>query len=582
MDSLGVCALIGSMMIMILVLTVYSSLRGQLAAHETLMLSFLSGNDKTRFNISAVRKNMDVEKELPSEAGMYDFDSAPMPIYPNWNSDIQQTEKAFQFLLIIIRHANFTPSSLTGLFSLAIADDMVLRIVTLLDTWTEDKYLWSINENWWFFCILLPHTLAMYCCLKNVSNAEKAAKLILKIIKNPYLTLKDRTVNGTNATHMGYSWLIAKYVLGDADMAIKDPTYIKLQNENALDMITERGADGLHRDTSYWFHKGLPTTKYLEVLNDEYARGLYEFDTQWPHKVKTIVNRIRSITYHRDVSLGSMAIYGRNPTLRVDGVSSQSEYGIRILPFARYLRYYLPNRQFSIRLQQANMPFFEADRTKYIQGQYWAQYRNVLTSQDSDSLKFPDVGFINDSADTQLKEVDGKTMPHYPSTNSKSYVMRYKNYGLAYQEYTIPEFGKYRVYERIIVDANNQFIEIFISIQNPNDSIPITFYDTSLTGHNIGVNEEKSFLMKFNVKNNSRLTTEVTPVERPKEQFELNDNVKIVNVDRQNNILLDAGIPKVCAPYNLPIEVAVIVAPYENISYLFQFDARTNQYISID
>jgi hypothetical protein len=319
---------------------------------------------------------------------------------------------------------------------------------------------------------------------------------------------------------------------------------------------------------------------YLSTFVSPLVDYFYKFDTSIRITPGTKWEATKNILLHPKIPVSFMPVFGRKTTHRAE-INTSSPYGIAVLPFCRYIRYFTQTYQFAVRAQVPWLGFYEADQNSNTQTQYWVQYRNIHTINDDTTLTYPNIGFINPTQNVELIKISSTTTTtsvFYAEPDAKSFVLIYNNFGVLYQEYNICQFGDFKVKECIIIDANINIITETIMIENGNSVTG--FYDTGLQKHEIQIDQVAIYRMIFNLNNGDKNTEPWSSF--PSSNIQLDDDT-FVNTYRDNYIFLSYKMqPKICAPYLLDYELPTITDKIGDIIRLCRFDSKENQYIFLD
>lgn len=305
----------------------------------------------------------------------------------------------------------------------------------------------------------------------------------------------------------------------------------------------------------------------------------------------SVWNKCKEIIAHPSIGYSSMSIYGRNKNL--DFITyKNSPYGIKVLPFGKYLRYFTEKYQFSAKGLTTWFAFYESDKTNYTQALHWTHYRNVHTVNSSEELKFPDPGFICNAKVNSLIELkpnSDELVKAFKTTNAKSFVFKFMNYGILWQAYSINEFGDFTVCELIVIDSNTNNINISLLVINRssedlvyysvNGKCSIDEYRKTLSPFKISANSMKPFSTVFNLNENYVETQEksvnvVLPIL-------INDDILIEQVDVNFVVLMYKREPVILSPTSLVTESEQLSMEIRGKQVNFEFDRveGNNQYI---
>lgn len=443
----------------------------------------------SRISLKGARSTIPNEP-FPTELKNYTVDSSDTTgIYTDWNTSSTSLGQICTLITMGLQYAYHHPKTKDSDLCIQIAEDFMVKYHDrLMDVGIEPKQPpWG--THWYEFSVSSTAMLAYYLLLPKPKLSTFASDLILTIIDNPIQSLGYNRA-GVNAVYLTGPYLLAKYMNDDLVDVLDSFKYKYTFNYISKPIRRDKDADGMHIDMTFLFYSGVVAYYYLETLDSYITNYYYKLDSEITPTLIDTWKQVLPILRHKTIDVAALGVTGRMNTLEIP-IEPTSPYGIKVIPFQRYLRYFTKDYQFSVRGQVPWLCYYESDPTNYSQAMYWVQYRTVHTKNSSKSLKFPDAGFICDSSITDLIEI--KTTANrlgFKPTDAESFVLAYGRYGILWQKYIISKFGSQQVTELIVVDSILNVITIDVIIETTSettvfysslDEVSIEEYRTNLT-----------------------------------------------------------------------------------------------------
>lgn len=539
-----------------------------------------------RINLIAARQALESPTEFPELLTTYKFDAESTGLYANWDKSELDLGSMCVIITQGLKYANAHENSQESKLAIRIAEDFMSRYKTKLGNSGANGIPWG--NNWYEFSISSTFMAACYLLLPKKDKIQLAADLILALLQSPIKSLGYKR-DGVNTVYMAGPYAIAKYYKGESQDVWDMPEYQYVLNYIKFDTQYKQGAEGLHFDNTFVFHTNLVTYAYLATLETDVTNYYYKLDTYITRTPASIWQNARKTLFHPTIGVSAMGVFGRNENLSI-GTDAKSPLGIKVLPFARYIRYFTKDCQFSARTLVQWYGFFEADRYTNTQSQYWTQYRNVHTADSPTALAFPDAGFICRSSVKSLIQIPSTTSTTTVFTPklAESFVLMYERYGVAWQTYKIEQFGPQTVTELIVIDSKDNTIDINVVIRDSPVSDPVVYYsvDTLVVLDQyrsklkpLAVESNKQFVTHFDLYSKTVITKTQSITNSTMLPLTLNDGI-VIDVDAKNSvaILRKNNKPTVICPKNQPVEARSITLTDIGT---FKFDDSQNQYVVV-
>ncbi|XP_065219796.1 uncharacterized protein LOC135845258 [Planococcus citri] len=369
-----------------------------------------------------------------------------------------------------------TPAALTNLRN---AEEFIWLVFEFLnDTIPYDtasnEYIqmskWNHSwNNWYGLSINFPNVLAYYMMVPFKVRQIKSSEILTnihKIIKTPYRSLSANR-DGANAISMFGPWLIGQIYTFNCDekefktnILERSAVYDNITSDISLRYRQKHLEKGLHRDGTYISHATVLGFGYLKLLSSRITLYAYAFDKtlKYEYTPPRHWNRAAALLLHQHVARGPPGILNRGSSF-ISETNSAALLGCKIMPLARILRVNAHQCRFFARGVTAGLGFFEADKSSDLYSQYWVQSRipyHVNSSSRIPEFKYAyGLIFSTDHEDyIQLKSRATTTDIYYPTNDSWCLVGSFgwnaaDRQEFLRQNYSINEYGKYRVYEYI-------------------------------------------------------------------------------------------------------------------------------------
>lgn len=301
------------------------------------------------------------------------------------------------------------------------------------------------GNNWYQFTISAPTNLAYYIVSKESSGAIKtvAAKAIQYLIKDPEHSLgyeRDKA----NSAMMLFPWTLSHMITGTLDKT--NPSYLYAIDQYDLrpNMKLRANEDGVHIDYSYLTHNGVYAFGYLDSINAIYPDTMQVIPEVSQLDLDYHIDQIHSKLYHPSIPLSGSTLFHRRQERKCSLYTGKTKTPKAVIvPTMRYIRVFTEDYQWSIRLGQVTVAYYECDQMVYNMGLYSCLCKQAFYKDDDPSIApFPATGFLYLRGQKELTEVDpnptGKpnatTQPYYSkvSTQAFSYTMLDYDENVAY------------------------------------------------------------------------------------------------------------------------------------------------------
>lgn len=460
----------------------------------------------------------------------YDFKNSQFDAHKEWRtSSVDLGKSAVQVTKLLefthnelARSADGTLTSDGGLFCLAVAENFIralfeklngysYKITTLSSVVPLVRRPWG--NNWYQFSVDVPAMCAYYLLLPRNKRrlTGEALTMILQLIETPTRSLGvDR---GTaNSVYMFGPWILANYFVGLQQKCVENPSYRYVQEFSNLIEQSEPLRKGFHEDGTFVEHETVLGWGYLRNMSSYLTNYAYAFDgTIAATKPKEKWDYVARLILHPTVDRGPPGMLNRDNTFK-SFAYPLAALGVVAIPTSRFLRYNTLNCRFVARAVTAGLGYYESDTETTTGAQYWVQCRLPFMAKSKSDLPpyneaFGLFGEYDDSANRQYIALPSpkNTTTHikYPSSDSWSFVGAYKNVGFLYQEYTVPEFGQFRVYELIVVNGFSSNVQCVMVVENrsPNRTVFVNgsadlinpFTDRILTTYTVAPQKSETF-----------------------------------------------------------------------------------------
>lgn len=549
-----------------------------------------------RFSMARARAYVESVATVPEDFKKYKFDvTQSTGVYGDWNKDTNALSAMCGMLIkglaYVIRHGGLceTPAAgreaedTTARLVLAVTENFIIRFKTRLESFASPRSVppWG-SEPVPFVCDIAA-MLAHYLLLEQgASMRDEAVELICALITSPTDVLGVKTTDRLDTVRLVAPWIVATYIKDTADSAVKSTGYAMATKNAKVSVCHAIDAQGTHMDHSFYNGRRVDYG-YLARLCDAKIKFYYGFDTKLGLVQTPLLEwaAVKSVILHPTVKCGNVGLLSGAKTLSCDANES-SKYGIEVMPFSGYIRYFTKDRQFSVRAQKKHLAYYVVDKTVSDMAQYWVQYRNVHDGKSAATVKFPDVGFINKSSQSALTKMTlatGTGVTEYTPKSAKSFVAAYKHLGVMYQEYEIEDFGKFVVSELIVINTTTQTVTVNVRIVN-SEAEELTYYGASATKHVVPAKATKSFVTTMNMTSGVVETKALSAF--PDFPYTLDNGVVVKEVANMKSYLVfDNNVPVVWMPYDWTYELPNLVYNADSVQETFKFDTTANQYVNV-
>lgn len=465
------------------------------------------------------------------------------------------------------------------------------------------------GTEWYDFGVNLTAVIAQYLLLPDCKFQTELSEIILLLIPNPQFVCGKQRKN--YASLLLGPWFMANYHLNQLKDAVKSSDYKKARQSVIAKIQRKPFARGLHLDGSYFAHDPpVPAYTVLKETFNEKSMYYYYLDTSLTNAItyNNIWHIPMRLICHPTIALGNTGMFGR-PTTNlgyIAGGESNPKYraplGLAVLPFSRFLRYYTADRMFSVRGQDTRMGFIHADPQTVYNSRFWVQSRVVYTDKDVEkpfALPWPG---LTKRTDLQQLPNEDPTFPELESVGpiappasfvvnpkeATSFVMRYLEFGVFYNNYDITTFENSVNRELIVVNATKQTIDMYHDIINKEYTADIEYFLQDNTKVVIPRMVPPRDLEVTSIHQTINLYGATVRNQNPKAiafPIKLSDSLEIRDFSSTSlgaYVLYDSGKPKVVAFTSLDSELNEMTMKIDNVATKIKFDFDTNQYVVAD
>lgn len=544
----------------------------------------LPDQQSQRFSLANARANVRPISVMHDDFKNYKFDfNQTTGVHADWHTNEQTLKKMCEMLTEGLRYVHHNAAGVYGPTAaqnvrlvLAVTENFIMRYKIALDThptplatvpWGSDPKPFIIDST-----CMLAHYLLLE---QNATMKHEAVELIFALINSPVRAF-NTLVERFNVIRLVGPWILAKYLNGEGEAAANTTDYRNAMSHAKVVVRHVKTEKGTHMDHSFYDRNLGLFYKNLQNMCDDKVLYYYGFDTKLVHTPLSEWDAVKSIILHPTVKFGNIGMLGKSLDLKYN-TYEKSKYGVKVMPFSGYIRYFTRDRQFNVRAQKPHLAYYEADKTSKDMAQYWVQYRNVHSAASTEPDKFPDVGFINKAAQNGRVEV-AVAQPYFPA-KAKSFVAAYKHFGVMYQEYAIEAFGDFTVFELIVINTATEVVDVTLKIVN-NESKELNYYGADISKYVVPAKGTKTYTTVMNMKNDAIKTEELTAF--PSFPYTLDTGVEVREVTSIGSyVLYENDLPVVWMPYNWDYELPNLVYNAEGAYELFTFDTKNNQYMNV-
>ncbi|XP_065222699.1 uncharacterized protein LOC135847180 isoform X2 [Planococcus citri] len=324
------------------------------------------------------------------------------------------------------------------------------------------------NQLLFRFPSLLAHYMMVPYQLREIPST-KIISTLFEIVSLDY-------GHGIYAGRKFGPWLITQiYNVGCDETIYKKNVidgeeYGKMMTEIALPYSEVRFGKGLHRDGTYMSRKTVLGFEYMKLMCPSYTMYAYSFDKNLANKPTPLLHwkRVSSLLLHPNINRGPPGILRHRGDFYSD-TDPEAPLGGKIMPLARILRVNTLKCRFFVRGVTEGLGFLEAHYVKeHLDSQYSVQSRIPYSAESN--IPIPDFKyaygliFSTDHDDyIELGSYSNRayTYIYFPTKNSWSIVgslglTEETRQDFLLQNYELPQYGKYRVYEYIRYSHRNK------------------------------------------------------------------------------------------------------------------------------
>lgn len=433
------------------------------------------------------------------------------------------------------------------------------------------------EENFNTYGIYLPILMAYYNLLdeNGLSCVDESINFIFYLIENPY---KLKMYPNVMISDYEAVLLAGPFILAHYKFALKNNVLDRFENEilkdssylRVLSFIkgqynqVETGKPGLHRDESFINKYGMLDFSKLERLNSLECNYFYALDTLiTENKLQNAWQNVSNIIFHPSIPIYTPGFYGKPTSLSIPNKPTTPRYGIEILPFGRFIRYYTDKFQFNATCLLPNTTFNKNTSKNDIY--YQSFYRNVHTSNFDVNLKYPDVNFITTEINSDSFSI--KTV--------ESAIFKYKQFGFLYSNIVFNDWAIPKLQEIIMIDSIKNTITLY---RNNNEKQSAFISTKGPINRNYIENTAPSYTTTFDLSKNFTESTIYKDEQNffPNNVFPLNHNITITKYD-ECMILRDSLQIKILCPLYKKTELENDCIVYNGNSFVY--DSVEKQYM---
>lgn len=330
------------------------------------------------------------------------------------------------------------------------------------------------GDNWYQFSVTSTIALAYYilCSKVKVIPSVSAETCIRYIIKDPQHSL-GYTRDQTNSAVMLFPWTVAAKVAGTFDATNSGYLYAVEQFNLAPNKNLAANSDGVHIDYSYLTHGGVNAYGYiLEIMG--YYQDTQQVVEDISDNLVDEVDKIKSILLHKTIPLSGCALWDRQANVGCPLYEGpRVTPACMVMPAMRYIRMFGTDYQWSSKLGQNTVAYYECDKTVQNMGLYSSFCRRRFTESTSPNTNFKTAGFLLHPDSDQLLTVPGSsnTTTKYfcdsaPGEIGNSFVFNDgEDLAIGWQEHLMypPLLDRVVVNEYIVVNIKNETVNIISS-----------------------------------------------------------------------------------------------------------------------
>ena len=537
--------------------------------------------------------------------------------FDDWQSSSENFRTLCSIMLDSIRFIH-TKDSQVPEFGKASADKQRVMAKIYADRFMQDivgkRSVIAKNPNlpwgteWYDFGVNLTAVIAQYLLLPDCKFQKDLSEIILLLIPNPQFVCGKQRKN--YASLLLGPWFMANHHLDRLKDAVKSADYRKARQSVIAKIQRKPFARGLHLDGSYFAHDPpVPAYTVLKETFNEKSMYYYYLDTSLVGVLtyNNIWHIPMRIICHPTIALGNTGMFGR-PTTNLGYVAGgelnpkyRAPLGLAVMPFSRFLRYYTVDRMFSVRGQDTRMGFIHADPQTVYNSRFWVQSRVVYTDKDVEKpLALPWPGLTKRTDLKQLPNED-LTFPELESVgpiapppsfvvgpkDATSFVLRYNEFGVFYNNYDITTYENSINRELIVVNATKQTIDMQLDVINKEYEADIEYFLQDNTKVVIPRMVPPRDLEVTSIHQTINLYGSTVRNPNPKAivfPIKITDTVEVRDLSATPlgaYVLFDSGKPKVIAFNSLESELNEMTLKIDNVPTKIKFDFDTNQYLVV-
>ncbi|UBZ25647.1 ODV-E66 [Carcinus maenas nudivirus] len=368
----------------------------------------------------------------------YDIKTQGRELY-KWDTDPDGLQK----LCVMFNHSagylNENPKTRASKQFLSVWEDWIVAYLAKLeeigvngDHWFG--YPWG--TNWYQFTIDSTTNLAYYIVNRNSSPAIKvaAAKAIQYIIRDPQHSL-GWTRDKANSAMMLFPWTLSHMITGTLDKTNAAYKYAIFQYDLTPNQTIPANADGIHIDYSYLTHQGVYAFGYVDSIYNIYPDTKQILPEVKAFDLDYHVDQMHSMLFHPTIPLSGSTLFHRRQDRGCGLYKGKTKRPKAVcMPSMRYLRVFTPEYQWSCRLGQKTIAYYECDQKVFNMGLYSCFCKQAFYPEDDPKEKnvFPASGFLYNLDQTTLPEVDPDPNDLDHPTTQPYYSSQYTNRAYSY------------------------------------------------------------------------------------------------------------------------------------------------------
>lgn len=522
---------------------------------------------------------------IPTELTTYKIGGKTIGKYKNWATNHRRLIDITHTINDGLRHCH---NHVTETLGVTVAEDFIVRLHQ------DPSEILKMPVNAILSTLtMLGHFLLLSTTITRLEMRDKAIGLIRHWVTSPrQLADKRRVSTPSDIVQLTGPWLLAHY----HTLSYKEFQSLVLTSEDFLfarEVIHMRlknqlGEQGRHWDGSYFDGNSMlsfDTLCRLANANLAYVFGLVVIDGNPAiyARPEKLWSRVNDIISHPVVHMGLLGVnVFQDPDSYTIQTNQHAPLGVRVIPLCKYLRCFTETHHFSVRGLSTRLPYFNKQTMPENSPQYIVQYRGVFTQTSSAPIvTFPNQGLVvkhgKDLEPIRLQWSEPSVV-RYPHV-ARCVVFKYRQYGILYQTYKIPEFGDYRITELITVNTDLNLIEDLVLLENESPTMLYNYYSDSKLTWPTGPQKSSLFKTTMDISKADIVTTSTLGIAKPFPTFPISfhPHIELRLINDKYVVLYDENKARICCPFECETESEEI----ETADTKFNYDSEENQWLAI-